>query len=454
MTPWLSVIIPARADSAALGRTLDHLQQLPGRAGVEVIVAAAGDPAGTERAVAGRARLLRPEGSTRARLMNAGAEAARGRVLFFLHADSLPPAGAFALIERVLADPRAVGGAFEHRFQEPVWSLRAISAINRARYRLTRNYYGDQGQFVRADVFRALGGYRDLALMEDLDFAQRLKRRGRSVLIGAPLVTSGRRFLARGPWRTFFFIVWLLALWTLRLDTQRYAERWRGPARETPGNPWPRERHGAGAGDLVDALVRRYARGQARDVAPWIVGRRVLDLGAGEGYVVAGLGRAVIPCAADVGPFRRARVRYLVYDGRRLPFDDATFDTTLLLLVLHHCDKAEQVLDEAIRVTRHRLLVTESVHRNRLDLFWLRLLDGRVNRLRHDGRMAAPVAFRRPEEWDTLFASRGLRPVATRWLGSRWERLIHHPRLSVLDIGVDYTSSSVRAVVSPKRPIA
>jgi glycosyltransferase involved in cell wall biosynthesis len=145
MTPRLSIVIPARSDAAALERTLDHLQRLAGMDGVEVIVAAAGDPAGTERAVGGRARLLRPEGSTRARLLNAGAAAARGRVLFFLHADSFPPADAFALIERALADPRAVGGAFEHRFVEAVWSLRAITGINRVRYRLTRNYYGDQG---------------------------------------------------------------------------------------------------------------------------------------------------------------------------------------------------------------------------------------------------------------------------------------------------------------------
>jgi hypothetical protein len=54
-----------------------------------------------------------------------------------------------------------------------------------------------------------------------------------------PLVTSGRRFLAQGPWRTFFFIVWLLARWTLRLDTERYAERWRGPADRPPGSAGP-----------------------------------------------------------------------------------------------------------------------------------------------------------------------------------------------------------------------
>jgi rSAM/selenodomain-associated transferase 2 len=232
-----SIVIPARNDAAALARTLDALRGTD-LAGAEIVVAAAGDLEGTTRATAGRVRLVWPDGSTRAALMNAGAAVARGPVLFFLHADSVPPPDAGAGIARALADPCAVGGAFEHRFAEPVWSLTVISLIDRMRYRLTRNWYGDQGIFVRADVFRALGGYRDLRLMEDLDFSQRLKRRGRSVLVRAPVITSGRRFLARGPWRTFAFIVWLLARWTLGLDTERYAERWRGPADATPGSAW------------------------------------------------------------------------------------------------------------------------------------------------------------------------------------------------------------------------
>jgi rSAM/selenodomain-associated transferase 2 len=232
-----SIVIPARNDAAALARTLDALDRLEHRSRGEIVVAAAGDPAGTTRAVGERVRLLWPEGSTRAALMNAGAAAAGGEVLFFLHADSVPPPDALTRIESALADPRVVGGAFEHRFAERAWSLRAINLINRVRYRLTRNWYGDQGIFVRAEVFRALGGYRRLTLMEDLDFSQRLKQRGRSVLIRVPLVTSGRRFLARGPWRTFCFIAWLLALWTLGFDTERYAERWRGPADAAPGSP-------------------------------------------------------------------------------------------------------------------------------------------------------------------------------------------------------------------------
>jgi SAM-dependent methyltransferase len=184
----------------------------------------------------------------------------------------------------------------------------------------------------------------------------------------------------------------------------------------------------------VETFLQRYARRQARDVAPWIVGPRVLDLGAGEGFVLAALGTGT---AVDVGPFRRAAVPYVVYDGSALPFSAATFDTTLLLLTLHHCDKAETVLDEAVRVTRHRLILTESVYRNRLDHFWLRALDPRFNRRRHAGRMPAPLAFRTDAEWQALFASRRLHLMTARWLGSRWERLIHHPRLYVLDVPGD-----------------
>ncbi len=72
--------------------------------------------------------------------------------------------------------------------------------------------------------------------MEDLDLSQRLKRVGRTVLVRAPLRTSGRRFLSRGPWRTLSFSAWLLLRHSIGLDTQRYADRWRGPADRTPGS--------------------------------------------------------------------------------------------------------------------------------------------------------------------------------------------------------------------------
>ena len=184
----------------------------------------------------------------------------------------------------------------------------------------------------------------------------------------------------------------------------------------------------------VDAFLRRYAVQEAEDILHFVVGPRVLDLGAGEGWVGAALARhGFRMCGADVGPFARTDGAYVVYDGTRLPFADAAFDTTLLLLTLHHCEKPETVLDEALRVTRGRLIVTESVYRNRLDRFWLDVLDGRFNRLRHGGRMPAPLGFRRAEDWQALFASRGLALTATLWLGGRLERLIHHPVAFVLE---------------------
>lgn len=237
-----SIIVPAWNDTDALSRTLDFLDGLTRINEAEIIVAVWGNLEAMERGVEGRARLLRPAHSTRAALMNGGAANACGDILFFLHADSIPPPNAFELMDQALSDEQVVGGAFEHLFVEADWRLRVITEINRIRYRLTHNYYGDQGIFVRASVFRQMGGYKDLCLMEDLDFSRRLKRIGRTVLIRVPLLTSGRRFLARGPWRTLCFIIWLLWLHALRLDTECYAEYWRGPADQPPGSPWSRRR--------------------------------------------------------------------------------------------------------------------------------------------------------------------------------------------------------------------
>jgi alpha-1,6-mannosyltransferase len=189
------------------------------------------------------------------------------------------------------------------------------------------------------------------------------------------------------------------------------------------------------AARLLDVVLRRYAEREAQTVLPFIVGRRVLDLGGGEGYVAAALRRRTDAwvCAADLGPYRRVPAPYVSYDGARLPFPAGAFDTTLLLLTLHHCGDPDRVLDEAVRVTHRRLIVTESVYRSRLDRFWLDRLDGRLNRCRHGGAMPVPLAFRSPAGWQALFASRGLRLRETRWLGAWWERLVHHPLLFVLD---------------------
>jgi len=234
----VSIIILARNDAAALARTMAYLEKSAIVRYAEVVVGASGDREDTLRAIGDRARSVWPERSTRAVLMNAAAAEARGNVLFFLHADSFPPPDATDLIRRALADASVVGGAFEHEFEESRLNLAVISLMNRIRYRLTRNYYGDQGMFVRAETFQRLGGFKDCSLMEDLDLSQRMKRVGRTVLVRAPVRTSGRRFINRGPYRTCAVATWLLLCHTAGIDVERYAYLWRGPIDHPPGSPW------------------------------------------------------------------------------------------------------------------------------------------------------------------------------------------------------------------------
>ena len=186
---------------------------------------------------------------------------------------------------------------------------------------------------------------------------------------------------------------------------------------------------------LLQALLRRYADSEAEAIAPFLVGKHLLDLGAGEGYVTVALQRLtdLWVCAVDIGPYQRVPAPYLIYDGTRLPFHDASFDTTLISLALHHCVDPEVVLDEALRVTARRLIILESVYRNRIERFCLKCLDDWLSRYRHDGDMHPALAFKGLDEWQRMFAARSLETVDRRWLGSRWERLVHQPVLFVLE---------------------
>ena len=206
----LSIVVPVLDEAANLARLRPHLRaECPD---ADVIVVDGGSADGTARAARDwpQARYLVSEPG-RARQMNAGARAARGDVLLFLHADTLLPPGAAAAIAGALADPRVVGGRFDVSFSSPRWPFRMIAAFMNGRSRLTRIATGDQAIFVRRDIFARLGGYADLPLMEDVELCARLKRQGRIRCLRLRVVTSPRKWERDGILRT------ILLMWALRL---------------------------------------------------------------------------------------------------------------------------------------------------------------------------------------------------------------------------------------------
>ncbi len=209
--PRVSVIVPVLNEEAQMGGLLDALDSVPGIHEVIVVDGASTDC--TAELVRGRGGTkLLSTGRGRARQMNAGAEIATGDVLVFLHADVRLPPDAARWIATALADPGVVAGAFRTwtvAEERRLW-LGPLLHLADLRSRYTSLPYGDQALFVRAAVFKQLGGFPDQPLMEDLELSLRLRRVGRIRTVPASVRVSGRRFLARPVYYTFLVNVFPL----------------------------------------------------------------------------------------------------------------------------------------------------------------------------------------------------------------------------------------------------
>jgi rSAM/selenodomain-associated transferase 2 len=221
----LSIIIPALNEAEGIVATLDSLQPLRKR-GVEIIVADGGSNDDTPALARERADLVLTAPPGRARQMNAGAAAARGEILCFLHADSRLPEGADGLIVEGLARSRRSWGRFDVAIAGTHPMLRVIGWMMNRRSRLTGIATGDQGLFLTRSLFEAAGRFPEIALMEDIAFTRQLKRYSPPLCIAHRLTTSGRRWESHGLWRT------VLLMWRLRLaywlgaDPDRLAQRY------------------------------------------------------------------------------------------------------------------------------------------------------------------------------------------------------------------------------------
>ncbi len=221
----LSIIVPALNEQAAIGATLAAVSPLRTR-GHEVIVVDGGSSDATrERARAAADRVIdAPRG--RSRQMNAGARAAQGDVLVFLHADTLLPPGADESISCAMEASGRQWGRFDVRIAGASRMLALVAFSMNWRSRLTGAATGDQAMFVRREAFARAGGFPDIELMEDIALSRALKRLSAPICLRARVLTSGRRWEKQGVLKTVALMAWLRLRFFLGADPARLARRY------------------------------------------------------------------------------------------------------------------------------------------------------------------------------------------------------------------------------------
>jgi len=190
----ISIIIPTLNEEAVLPSTLEALQEQDPP--FELFVVDGHSTDGTrERAREEGATVLQASRG-RASQLNRGAQAARGNIYLFLHADTLLPSGGLAIIRETLAEPEANAGTFGLKFDESTPLLRFYGWCTR--WPWIRLCFGDRGLFVTKSAFEDVGGYPNWPIFEDLELAARLHRHGGFCFLDTAVTTSARRFRRNG----------------------------------------------------------------------------------------------------------------------------------------------------------------------------------------------------------------------------------------------------------------
>ncbi len=220
-----SIIMPVLNEEAVLEQQLCQLARVCAPYNCEVLIV---DGGSTDQTVAIAQRFGQVISSPRGRAtqMNRGAAVATGDIFIFLHADSTLPDDAFESIERACAAPGVVGGAFRLCFNCSQLAYRLVAFTTNLRSRWCGIFTGDQAYFVRAESFGAIGGFPDMALMEDLEIITRLRTIGRLVLLPDYVTTSARRHMKAGLVRSVLFMWYLRTLYKFGVSPEQLQRKY------------------------------------------------------------------------------------------------------------------------------------------------------------------------------------------------------------------------------------
>jgi rSAM/selenodomain-associated transferase 2 len=224
-TSNISIIVPTRNEAVSISKLLPELLCIPG---IEVIVVdgCSSDNTGAIAKTLGAKVLSATPG--KASQMNAGAQAARGDILLFLHADTRLDPGFAEQVLDALSQPGVAAGAFHLAIDGKGFGLRIIEWLANFRSRVLQMPYGDQALFVRADLFSSAGGFPAQPIMEDFALVRKLKRKGRIKILPLAANTSSRRWQKLGVLHTTALNQAIIIGYLLGVNPQKLAEWYRG----------------------------------------------------------------------------------------------------------------------------------------------------------------------------------------------------------------------------------
>lgn len=215
-----SIIMPVLNEATILEQQLINLQHACAHYDYELLIVDGGSTDDTPRIGQRYGQMITAPGG-RSSQLNAGATAAQGDVLLFLHADTTLPRNALALIEHYLNSNSVVGGAFCLRFDRGNLAYRLVALSTNLRSRLFQIYSSNQAYFIRHSSFKAIGGYPDTPWLEDQEITRKLRKQGLFILLSQPVISSAYHHQQAGLLTNIFLMWYIRILYRMGISPPR-----------------------------------------------------------------------------------------------------------------------------------------------------------------------------------------------------------------------------------------
>jgi rSAM/selenodomain-associated transferase 2 len=195
----ISVIIPTLNEQSAISGSIKSAKKTKG---VEIIVVDGGSIDNTTKIASSLGAKVIKSSPGRSIQMNKGAKIAKGKILLFLHADTKLPSGYKDCVEKIMKGPKVAAGAFKFSLDGKAFKYRIVEFGVILRNWLFNLPYGDQALFIRKDLFKKIGGFPNIPIMEDVALLKKLRIKGKIVIVPIPVKISARRWEKLGVIKT------------------------------------------------------------------------------------------------------------------------------------------------------------------------------------------------------------------------------------------------------------